>query len=754
MRKGKRIFTLFFLLVFTLGILSGCTAGQKKTMETIADFEDSKIGVLTGSAHEDTVKEHFPNAERVYFNSTADMILAVEQEKIDGYIEDYPYVIPLIWEGMGLKCLSESVSEMSNGFIFPQDESSRPLREEINAFLALAKADGTIEALTDKWLGLVEPSDPIEYEALSGENGTIRLAISVDGKPILHQSGKGYSGFEMELLTIFAQQAGYAFEIEVVPFESIVAGIAAGKYDMGAAGLNITAEREESVDFSDPYAAFPTALVVKGEPVKQDDISIFNHEDMTVGIQVGSVFDEYAREMFPKAQYKDYTVVSDMLIAMEQGKIDCYIGESTYVTAARWDGASIRSYGEPLDRTEAGMIFPQDAAYPQLREQVNAFIQDSKENGLLDELKQKWFDDTEPTEFFDPETLTGENGTLKVVVCPDLKPLCYVKNGELVGYDIETIQHFAKAYGYDLEFATVNFEAVLAGVVSGKYDIGIAGIFITEERAQSVDFSDCYLTNEIVMVVYDEGDPAERDNYWESIKENFHKTFIREDRWKLIVDGIEVTMLISIASIIGGSLLGFGLYMLGRSDLKILQLLTKGIASVYSRIVAGTPVVVILMILFYVVFAKVRDMSGVVVAIITFALTFGSFVFDHMTVSVDTVDRGQTEAAYSLGYTKNQTFFRIILPQTMNIFMPSYCSQSVEVIKATAVVGYVAVNDLTKMGDIIRSNTYEAFFPLIATAVIYFLLTWILAAALGLVKRRFEPKRRSKEKILKGVKTA
>ena len=122
-----------------------------------------------------------------------------------------------------------------------------------------------------------------------------------------------------------------------------------------------------------------------------------------------------------------------------------------------------------------------------------------------------------------------------------------------------------------------------------------------------------------------------------------------------------------------------------------------------------------------------------------------------MTVSVDSVDRGQIEAAYALGYTKNKTFFRIIFPQAMGIFLPSYCGQAVELIKATAVVGYIAVNDLTKMGDIIRSNTYEAFFPLIATAVIYFLLTWGLSLLLGLLKRFFEPKRRKDEDVLKGV---
>ena len=124
-----------------------------------------------------------------------------------------------------------------------------------------------------------------------------------------------------------------------------------------------------------------------------------------------------------------------------------------------------------------------------------------------------------------------------------------------------------------------------------------------------------------------------------------------------------------------------------------------------------------------------------------------------MTVSVSNIDRGQTEAAYSLGYTRNKTFFRIIFPQAMRIFLPSYCGQAVELIKATAVVGYIAVNDLTKMGDIIRSNTYEAFFPLIATAVIYFALTWALSLLLNVVKLHFEPKHRSAETILKGVKT-
>ena len=98
-----------------------------------------------------------------------------------------------------------------------------------------------------------------------------------------------------------------------------------------------------------------------------------------------------------------------------------------------------------------------------------------------------------------------------------------------------------------------------------------------------------------------------------------------------------------------------------------------------------------------------------------------------------------------------RTFIKIVLPQAMKQFMPYYQAEVVSLVKATAVVGYIAVQDLTKMSDIIRSSTYEAFFPLISTAVIYFALTWLISTLIGMVKLKFEPKRRKKSTILKGV---
>ena len=749
----KRILSLFLLITIIVGILTGCAAKDSKNYQSLEDFAQARIGIMTGSSQELIVKEKFPEAERVYFSSPVDMVIAVEQGKIDGYMFGSPFLAATIWENAKVKRLDEAVDHGEIAFAFPQDSASDALREQLNDFIKQAKEDGTMGRLTEKWLGETEPTEHPDYQSLTGENGTIRLATVAGNKPLIYQYQEQCTGYEMELLTLFAEAYGYRYDVDVVPFESVILGMAAGKYDMTSASLQITPEREQSVNFSDPYMQFDVVIVTKNTDGSKSGKTLADFDNATLGIFSGSSFDALAKERFPNAQRQYYTLVPDMILAVEQGKIDGYITETTYVTAAIWEGAEIEAVKEIIDRTSAGFIFRKDDSARELREQLNTFIRAAKENGTIARLQEKWFAETEPTGKLDFDALTGENGTLRLGVAPDLKPISYIKDGEATGYEMELLLLFAKEYGYQLEVSYVTFDAILPGVTTGKYDIGTGAITITEERAQSVDFTDSHLTVDVVMVVEAESDSAAQTGFWDELKEDFHKTFIRESRWKLIVRGIGVTMLISVCAAVAGSLLGFGLYMLSRSDVKLLQALAKGIAKVYSRIIAGTPVVVILMILFYVIFGNIRDMSGIVVAILGFTLTFGAFVYDHMTVSVSSVDRGQTEAAYALGYTKNKTFFRIVFPQAMTVFLPSYCGQAVELIKATAVVGYVAVNDLTKMGDIIRSNTYEAFFPLIATAVIYFLLTWALAALLGLVKRHFEPKRRTKEDILKAVKT-
>ena len=117
------------------------------------------------------------------------------------------------------------------------------------------------------------------------------------------------------------------------------------------------------------------------------------------------------------------------------------------------------------------------------------------------------------------------------------------------------------------------------------------------------------------------------------------------------------------------------------------------------------------------------------------------------------IDNGQFEASYALGYSNRRTFFRIILPQVIPHVISAYKGEIIGLLKATAIVGYIAVQDLTKMGDIIRSRTYEAFFPLIAVTIIYFILEILLGSMINRIQIRIDPKQRKPEDILKGVKT-
>jgi len=160
---------------------------------------------------------------------------------------------------------------------------------------------------------------------------------------------------------------------------------------------------------------------------------------------------------------------------------------------------------------------------------------------------------------------------------------------------------------------------------------------------------------------------------------------------------------------------------------------------------------VLLMILYYVIFGSVA-IGGIAVAVIGFTLTFGAAVFGMLKMGVGAVEPGQYEAAYALGYSNRRTFFRIILPQALPHVLPAYKGEVSGLIKATAVVGYIAVQDLTKMGDIVRSRTYEAFFPLIAVTIIYFVLEGVLGMLIGHITVKLNPRRRTPEDILKGVK--
>ena len=235
-------------------------------------------------------------------------------------------------------------------------------------------------------------------------------------------------------------------------------------------------------------------------------------------------------------------------------------------------------------------------------------------------------------------------------------------------------------------------------------------------------------------------------SFFGELKTSFERTFIREERWRLFAEGIGVTLLITALSILLGTVLGFGLYLFCCGGNPLANVVTRFCV----WLVQGMPAVVLLMILYYIVFSN-TEISGVSVAVVAFTLTFGSAVYGMLRMGVGAVDSGQTEAAYALGYGRWGAFFEIVLPQALPHFMPSYRGEVTALVKATAIVGYIAVQDVTKMGDIVRSRTYEAFFPLIAVAVIYFIIAGALNFLIDSIQACLNPKHRKRGDILRGL---
>ena len=305
----------------------------------------------------------------------------------------------------------------------------------------------------------------------------------------------------------------------------------------------------------------------------------------------------------------------------------------------------------------------------------------------------------------------------------------------------------AEAVNRGLEVTAMSFNAILPAIASGKFDFGASGIAVIEEGSENVKLSEPYYACRTVVACLKASMPlSSSSSFWEELRASFNRTFFREDRYKLFIEGIINTMIITVLSIIFGTILGFIVFMLCRKG----NIIANSITNFSIWLIQGTPLVVLLMILYYVIFGHI-DIKAIWVSIIAFTLTFGSSFYGMLQFGAGAVDIGQTEAAYALGFTDWQTFFKIILPQAALHFMPSYKAEVSELVKATAIVGYIAVQDLTKMGDIVRSRTYEAFFPLISVAVIYFILAALLNTITNIIHARITPSKRKPEDILRGI---
>lgn len=219
----------------------------------------------------------------------------------------------------------------------------------------------------------------------------------------------------------------------------------------------------------------------------------------------------------------------------------------------------------------------------------------------------------------------------------------------------------------------------------------------------------------------------------ENIGHDLYTSLIYDKRYMYILTGLKNTLIISLFAVIIGFLLGTIIALINDSNekngnFKILSTLGKW----YVNVIRGTPMLLQLMIIYYVIFKSV-DISPVLVGIIAFGLNSSAYVAEIIKSGINSVDIVQYESALSLGFNYSKTMIYVVLPQAIKNILPTLGNELVTLIKETSVAGYIGIVDLTKASDIIASNTYNYFFPLIITAIIYFILTTILTKLLNKV---------------------
>lgn len=220
--------------------------------------------------------------------------------------------------------------------------------------------------------------------------------------------------------------------------------------------------------------------------------------------------------------------------------------------------------------------------------------------------------------------------------------------------------------------------------------------------------------------------------------QTIYDTMIAGQRYLLIVKGLGVTLLIAVCAVLIGTVLGCLFALMKISDNKV----AKSCASLYTTVLRGIPLATQLMIFYFVVFAPLH-MPRLLVAILAYGFNSGAYCTEIFRAGIQGIDRGQTEAGRSLGLSKWQTLFKIVLPQAVRAVLPTYTSEFIVLIKETSVASFIAVMDLTKAGDMIRNSTYNAWIPLLTCAIIYLILTVGLTKFFGAIEKRLARSDRS-----------
>lgn len=435
---------------------------------------------------------------------------------------------------------------------------------------------------------------------------------------------------------------------------------------------------------------------------KDDDskpLAVESVEDLagtTIGVQIGTTGAIYAEDFVsenPGTEVIRYNKGADAVQALKQQKIDAVLIDEQPVLAFVEKNNELTIADEEFAVEEYAIGIAKENT--ELLYQINDALEAIKVNGTMDEIVANYIGDEKGEHPYEsPEGLTRGNGTLTMATNVAFPPYEYYEDKTAVGIDIDMMQAIADYLNMDLVVSDMEFDSVIMAVQSGKADVAAAGLTVTEDRLKNISFSESYTTAKQV-IIYNNGEKAEKM----SLADKIYQTFIEKNRWQYIPKGLANTLLITVFR--------------------------------------GTPMVVQLLIMYYVVFAQTA-VNPLIAAVIAFGLNSGAYLSEAIRSGIMAIEIGQFEAGRSMGFNYHETVRYIIMPQAIKVSLPAIFNEYIALLKESSIVGYIGLMDLTKAGDIIRSNTYEALVPLVSVALVYLALVMIMTSFVSRLERRLK----------------
>ncbi len=511
-------------LLLALLALTGGFAWAEGEITAVAQLNapGMTVGVDQGSAAENIVRAELPKARIEYFNDKPSAYMAVAQGKLDAFIYDYNQMRFAIENGVsGVHLLEKSLGEPVRIAVGISPATKLPdLANRLNRFIAEARADGTLDDMYKRWVidgNEAMPDIPVP------ESAPLRLTVGTTGivQPYSYYVGTELAGYDIELARRFAAWLGAELQLKVYDYGAIIPACATGDVDCVMANLNITPERAEALPFSDVLYEDKLGVMVRGEAADPNAMygEILRLNGARIGVQTGTSFDGMVSKSLPDAQVEYYNTKADLVAALTGDKIDAIVLDEPVAQILMRESDEVTYLPEYLDSYEFAAVFPKGEAGEALKNQFNAFL-DQLPEGALDELAQKWFGEDEDAKTMpDLAALSAANGTLRLATESGYVPFEYVRDGDVVGYDMDLAARFCEYAGYGLEIVDMNFDGILPAVQAGKCEFSLAGISVTPERAESIAFSNPYFSGGAVAVVRKTGETASQTG--ESVQPEF-----------------------------------------------------------------------------------------------------------------------------------------------------------------------------------------------------------------------------------------